>query len=341
VQDQNLFGVLQKLQISLQIILRMSGPDRIMRLARFAALPYPSAIMVSYPKFALNHVEIMSAIASKTPDRAISFQGAPGANSHIAALQYDADCHPLPCFSFEDAIDAVKEGRAARAIIPIENSLNGRVADIHFLLPESGLSITAEHFMGIQHCLMAKDANAKLSTAMSHPQALGQCRHYLRAHGIIPVAYADTAAAAAFVAGNDDPAAAAIAPAIAADLYGLHIINDNVQDAEHNTTRFVVLAKDAVTPAKTASILMTTFVFEVKNIPAALYKAMGGFATNGVNMTKLESYQNGGSFSATEFFADIEGAPGDAAVDRALDELRFHCNSVRLLGTYIQARSRG
>lgn len=297
--------------------------------------------MDSYPAPALTKVKEMTAIAIAEPARAVAFQGAPGANSHLAALEFDPECHPLPCFSFEDAIDAVKDGTAARAIIPIENSLHGRVADIHFLLPESGLSIIAEHFMPIRHCLMAKTADAKLTTAMSHPQALGQCRHYLRAHDIIPVAYADTAAAAAFVAANDDPSAGAIAPPIAAEMYGLVAINDSVQDDASNTTRFVVLSRDPADRSTMDGTLMTTFIFEVKNIPAALYKAMGGFATNGVNMTKLESYQNGASFAATEFFADIEGAPGDAAVDRALEELRFHCNSVRLLGTYKQTRERG
>jgi prephenate dehydratase len=303
--------------------------------------PIAPAIMDSYPAPALAKVNEMTIAAASEPSRAVAFQGAPGANSHLAALEFDADCLPLPCFSFEDAIDAVKDGTAARAIIPIENSLHGRVADIHFLLPESGLSIIAEHFMSIRHCLMAKSADAKLKTAMSHPQALGQCRHYLREHGIIPVAYADTAAAAAFVAGNDDPSAAAIAPPIAAEMYGLVAINDGVQDDASNMTRFVVLSREPADVVAMDGTLMTTFIFEVKNIPAALYKAMGGFATNGVNMTKLESYQNGASFAATEFFADIEGAPGDAAVDRALDELRFHCNSVRLLGTYRQARKRG
>ena len=297
--------------------------------------------MDSYPAPALVKVKEMTAIATKEPSRAVAFQGAPGANSHLAALEFDADCHPLPCFSFEDAIDAVKDGTAARAIIPIENSLHGRVADIHFLLPESGLSIIAEHFMPIRHCLMAKTADAKLTTAMSHPQALGQCRHYLREHGIIPVAYADTAAAAAFVAANNDPTAGAIAPPIAAEMYGLFAINDGVQDDASNMTRFVILSRQPADPASLEGTLMTTFIFEVKNIPAALYKAMGGFATNGVNMTKLESYQNGASFAATEFFADIEGAPGDPAVDRALEELHFHCNSVRLLGTYGQTRKRG
>ncbi len=303
-------------------------------------LHYRRALMDSFPKSALALVEHMKAACAADPTRAMAFQGAPGANSHRAALEVDPDCLPLPCFSFEDAIDAVKDGTAARAVIPIENSLHGRVADIHFLLPESGLSIIAEHFLGITHCLMAKRADAKLTSAMSHPQALGQCRHYLRAHGIIPVAYADTAAAAAYVADGDDEGAAAIAPPIAASLYGLEIVQDSIEDDSRNTTRFVVLSRDPVIPTG-EGVVMTTFIFEVKNIPAALYKAMGGFATNGVNMTKLESYQNGASFAATEFFADIEGAPGDPAVDRALDELRFHCNSVRLLGSYPQARKRG
>jgi prephenate dehydratase len=297
--------------------------------------------MDSFPKSALNLVNKMTSAAIAKPARAVAFQGAPGANSHLTALAIDPDCLPLPCFSFEDAIDAVKEGRADRAVIPIENSLHGRVADIHFLLPESGLSIIAEYFMPIRHCLMAKNAGAKLTSAMSHPQALGQCRHYLRQHAIIPVAYADTAAAAAYVAGSDDDGAAAIAPAIAAELYGLKIVQAGIEDDSRNTTRFVVLSREPVMPEHSDSILMTTFIFEVKNIPAALYKAMGGFATNGVNMTKLESYQNGASFAATEFFADIEGAPGDPNVDRAMEELRFHCNSVRLLGTYRQERVRG
>jgi prephenate dehydratase len=295
--------------------------------------------MDSFPKSALALVKQMKAAAAADPARAIAFQGAPGANSHRAAQEIDPDC--LPCFSFEDAIDAVRDGIAARAAIPIENSQHGRVADIHFLLPESGLSIIGEHFLPISYCLMAKRADAKLATAMSHPQALGQCRHYLREHGIIPVAYADTAAAAAFVADNDDEAAAAIAPRIAAELYGLEPIDQGIEDDDRNTTRFVVLSRDAASPDFAVGPLMTTLMFEVKNVPAALYKAMGGFATNGVNMTKLESYQNGASFAATEFFADIEGAPGDPAVDRALEELRFHCNNVRLLGTYRQMRRRG
>jgi prephenate dehydratase len=297
--------------------------------------------MDSFPKSALDRVEAMTAAAKAEPLRAVAFQGAPGANSHLAALELDPDCLPIPCFSFEDAIDAVKDGTAARAVIPIENSLHGRVADIHFLLPESGLSIIGEHFMRIRHALMAKDRAVPLTSAMSHPQALGQCRHYLRSNNITPIAYADTAAAAAYVADSDNPGAAAIAPPIAAEIYGLDLIEEGIEDDDRNTTRFVVLAREAIAPDPASGPLMTTLVFEVKNVPAALYKAMGGFATNGVNMTKLESYQNGASFAATEFFADIEGAPGDPAFDRALEELRFHCNSVRLLGTYVQTRKRG
>lgn len=295
--------------------------------------------MDSFPQNALAMVTKMAETAAEAPDKAVAFQGAPGANSHLAALQFDPDCLPLPCFSFEDALESVKLGVAGSAIIPIENSLHGRVADIHFLLPESGLHIVAEYFMPIQHCLMAKTSDAKIKTAMSHPQALGQCRHYLRRQDIIPVAYADTAAAAAFVAQNDDPHAAAIAPPLSAELYGLEPRENAIQDRADNMTRFVLLAPDASIPESNGPV-MTTFIFEVKNIPAALYKAMGGFATNGVNMTKLESYQQGSSFSATEFYADIEGAPGDPAVDRALEELAFHCNSVRVLGTYRQARAR-
>ena len=290
--------------------------------------------MNSYPAPALALVRTMALAANEQPAKAIAFQGAPGANSHLAALEFDADCLPLPCFSFEDAIDAVKDGSAARAIIPIENSLHGRVADIHFLLPESGLSIIAEHFMPIRHCLMAKSADAELKTAMSHPQALGQCRHYLRSHGIIPVAYADTAAAAAFVAANDDASAAAIAPPIAAELYGLVPINDGIQDDASNTTRFVVLSREQISHTGVTGTLMTTLIFEVKNVPAALYKAMGGFATNGVNMTKLESYMVGGSFTATQFYADIEGHPDDANVKRALEELDYFTHEHAILGVY-------
>ena len=247
----------------------------------------------------------------------------------------------LPCFSFEDALDAVKDGRAAQAIIPIENSQHGRVADIDFLLPESGLHIVAEYFMPIHHALMAL-GSGPFEAAYSHPQALGQSRHFLRERGIVPLSHADTAGAAAYVAERGDPSVAAIAPAIAAELYGLQIIEHNVEDSPDNMTRFVILAREAVaTHTLAGEPVMTTFIFEVKNIPAALYKALGGFATNGVNMTKLESYQQGTSFSATTFYADIIGAPGDPGVDRALEECAFHSKELRILGSYPQARPRG
>jgi prephenate dehydratase len=296
--------------------------------------------MHSYPAPALARVEELAAIAATDPARAISFQGAPGCNGHRASREYDRDSLPLPFFSFEDALEAVANGKADRAIIPIENSQHGRVADIHFLLPESGLSIVGEHFMPIRHALMAL-GDGPFTAAYSHPQALGQSRHFLRERGIVPLAYADTAGAAAFVAEQGDPSACAIAPIIAAELYGLNVIAENVEDAADNMTRFVVLAREPLDAASLAGPTMTTFVFEVKNIPAALYKAMGGFATNGVNMTKLESYQKGASFAATTFYADIVGAPGDPAVDRALEELAFHCKELRMLGTYPQERGRG
>ena len=296
--------------------------------------------MQSYPLPALALVEKMVAAAAEDPMRAVAFQGAPGANSHRAALEIAPECLPLPCFSFEDALDAVKEGRAGSAIIPIENSQHGRVADIHFLLPESGLHIVAEHFMEIHACLMAIGTGPS-TAAYSHPQAMGQSRHYLRERGIVPMSYADTAGAAAYVAELGDANLAALAPEIAADLYGLKIIEKNVEDAHDNTTRFVLLARSPRDPATIEGTAITTFVFEVRNIPAALYKALGGFATNGVNMTKLESYQRGASFAATEFFADVVGRPGDPAFDRAFEELTFFAKHVRLLGTYPQERLRG
>lgn len=301
--------------------------------------------MRSFPGPALEIVDRMRAVAAADPARAIAFQGSPGANSHRAATEARPDLAPLPCFSFEDALEAAKDGRADAAIIPIENSQHGRVADIHFLLPESGLHIVAEHFMPIHHALMALGPNVPGRTfeaAYSHPQALGQSRHYLRARGIVPLSHADTAGAAAYVAERGDFSVAAIAPALAAELYGLTIIERNVEDSADNMTRFMVLAREPLAAGVlTGKKVMTTFIFEVKNIPAALYKALGGFATNGVNMTKLESYQQGTSFAATTFYADIIGAPGDAAVDRALEECAFHSKELRILGSYEQGRARG
>ena len=300
--------------------------------------------MENFPAPARALVAEMTHAAGVAPERAVAFQGAPGANSHLAAVQCFPDGMPLPCFDFGDAIDAVREGRADCAVIPIENSLHGRVADIHFLLPESGLVITGEHFLPIRYALMGQGPLDRVREVVSHPQALGQCRHWLKAHGHQPVAYPDTAGAAALVAERGDAGVAALAPPGAAALYGLDVLANDIADAEHNTTRFVVLARGGarpVGPESDGGPWMTTLIFEVKNVPAALFKALGGFATNGVNMTKLESYQRGGSFSASEFFADVEGKPGDERLDRALDELGYHAKWVRVLGTYRRARARG
>ena len=297
--------------------------------------------MRTFAQPAVAMVDTMRQAAASDPARAIAFGGAPGSNSHQAAMQFDPECLPLPYLGFDDALDAVKSGRAGCAMIPIENSQHGRVSDIHFLLPESGLSIVAEHFMRITHALMATGPGP-FEAAYSHPQALGQSREYLKQRGIVALAHADTAGAAAFVAELQDPRFCAIAPPMAAELYALDIIEHAVEDAADNTTRFVVLAREPRDPAEIeADTAMTTLIFEVKNVPAALYKALGCFATNGVNMTKLESYQKGASFAATRFYADIEGAPGDPRVDAALQELAFQTNAVRLLGSYAQARKRG
>ncbi|MBD3746841.1 MULTISPECIES: prephenate dehydratase [Sphingopyxis] len=296
--------------------------------------------MGSYSASAQRLVDTMTAAALADPARGLAFQGAPGANSDLAAREFDPQALPLPCYSFEDAIEAVRDGRVDRAIIPIENSLHGRVADIHFLLPESGLSIVGEHFLRIRHGLMSRNLGP-VTRAMSHEQALGQCRHWLRAHHISPIAHSDTAGAAAWVADSDEVGLAAVAPPHAADLYGLTLHESGIEDADHNMTRFVVLAREPLADLPVDVPRMTTFIFEVKNIPAALYKALGGFATNGVNMTKLESYQDGGSFAATKFYADIVGAPGEENIDRALEELDFQTKTLRLLGTYPQARVRG
>ena len=298
------------------------------------------AFMGSYSASAQRLVDTMTAAALADPARGLAFQGAPGANSDLAAREFDPQALPLPCYSFEDAIEAVRDGRVDRAIIPIENSLHGRVADIHFLLPESGLSIVGEHFLRIRHGLMSRNLGP-VTRAMSHEQALGQCRHWLRAHHISPIAHSDTAGAAAWVADSEEVGLAAVAPPHAADLYGLTLHESGIEDADHNMTRFVVLAREPLADMPADVPRMTTFIFEVKNIPAALYKALGGFATNGVNMTKLESYQDGGSFAATKFYADIVGAPGEENVDRALEELDFQTKTLRLLGTYPQARVRG
>ena len=280
--------------------------------------------------------------AAKNCDTIIAFQGELGAYSHMACQKKFPDMDVLPCPSFEDALAAVQKGRAHLAMIPIENSTAGRVADIHMLLPGSGLFIIDEHFETIRHCLLglkgSKDADLKAVT--SHVQALGQCRTTMRDMGLTPTPFADTAGSARHVSELGDKSLAAIASHLAADVYGLRVVKADIQDQDHNTTRFVVLSREASDITAASHDVMTTFTFEVKNVPAALYKALGGFATNSVNMTKLESYYDSDSFTATEFFADIEGDMSLPNVARAMEELEFHSKRVTILGTYPQARSR-
>ncbi len=266
----------------------------------------------------------------------IAFQGRPGAYSHLACRDYFPDLRALATRAFEDTLAAVRDRRARYAMIPIENSLAGRVADIHRLMPESGLHIVGEHFARVNHHLLAPEG-ATLKTIKrvhSHVHALGQCRDFLRRHELEPVVHADTAGAAADIAAAGDPAEAAIASKLAGEVYGLNSLGANIEDAEHNTTRFLVLARTPLRRRRDATPVITTFVFRVRNVPAALFKALGGFATNGVNMTKLESYMLGGDFFATQFYADIEGDPRDRDVRLALEELDFFTREVRLLGTY-------
>ena len=266
----------------------------------------------------------------------IAYQGEPGANSHIACSEMFPSMTPWPCAAFEDALSAVTTGEAQLAMIPIENSIAGRVADIHHLLPASGLHIIGEHFLPIRFQLMAPN-NATfdcITDVYSHVHAIGQCRKIVRQMGAKPHVAGDTAGAARQVAEWGDPTKAALAPRLAAEVYGLKILAEDVEDEKHNTTRFVILSKAAAPAPAGRTKTLTTFVFDVRNIPAALYKALGGFATNGVNMTKLESYMVGGSFSATMFLADIEGHPSDAPVARALEELKYFSTELRVLGVY-------
>jgi prephenate dehydratase len=257
----------------------------------------------------------------------------------MACVEYSAGLEPYPCATFEDVFAAVAAGQAQYAMLPVENSVYGRITDIHHLLPESGLFIRAEHFLPVHHQLMAAPG-ATLQTVrrvMSQPPALGQCRKIIRELNLEMVVGADTAGSARIVAQSGDLSLAALASSLAAEIHGLTILRRDVEDAAHNTTRFLVMAKEPDDAPFDAEPVMTTFVFRVRNVPAALYKAMGGFATNGVNMTKLESYQLGGSFNATQFYADIEGHPQARNVRLALEELQFFCSHLRVLGVYRQS----
>ena len=268
--------------------------------------------------------------------RTIAYQGEPGANSHIACAENFPGWTPLPCATFEDAFVALQEGAAELAMIPIENSIAGRVADIHNLLPASGLHIVGETFLPIHFQLLAlKGARREqLRSVHSHVHALGQCRKIIRQLALKPVVAGDTAGSAREVAEAGDPTRASLATKLAGEIYGLEILADNVEDEAHNTTRFVILSKTPAWAGASDGPVLTSFIFRVRNVPAALYKALGGFATNSVNMTKLESYMVEGEFSATQFLADVDGHPDDPPLRRALEELEFFSREVRILGVY-------
>lgn len=268
--------------------------------------------------------------------KVIAYQGEPGANSHIACADMYPDWEALPCATFEDAFTAISNGTADLGMIPIENTIAGRVADIHALIPTAGLHIVGEYFLPIRFQLMAVRGATLggLRSVHSHVHALGQCRKIIRRLGLVPHVAGDTAGSAREVATWGDPTKGALAPRLAATLYALDILAENVEDADHNTTRFVVLSREPLPAPAGNGPVVTTFVFRVRNVPAALYKALGGFATNAVNMTKLESYMVEGEFSATQFLSDVDGHPEDAPVARALEELSFFSREVRILGVY-------
>lgn len=270
------------------------------------------------------------------PNNTIAFQGELGANSHMACQEARPSMTALPCATFEDVFAALKDGAARLAMLPIENSLHGRITDIHHLLPESGLYIIGEHFLRVHHQLLGVKGTklADIKSVMSQIPALGQCRNIIRDLGLKMIIGADTAGSARHVAEAKDPSVAALASKLAAEIYGLDVLKADVEDALHNTTRFLVMAREADDAEIGSGDVVTTFVFRVRNVPAALYKAMGGFATNGVNMTKLESYQLEGSFNATQFYADIEGHPEERNVRLALEELQFFTNHMRVVGVY-------
>ena len=266
----------------------------------------------------------------------IAFQGEFGAYGHQACVETRPDFEPLPCETFEDAIDSVRNGHASLGMIAVENSTYGRVADVHSLLPESGLQIVDEAFVRVHVNLLGQigTTTADIKTALGHPVILPQCSKFLQEHKIAPAATSDNARAAREVAEGDDKSVAALASELAADIYGLDVLARNIEDSDRNTTRFLIMSKTADYDRRGDYGMMTSFVFRVRNIPAALYKAMGGFATNGVNMTKLESYMLGGNFRATQFYAEIEGHPHDADVKLALEELSYFTDYLHVMGVY-------
>lgn len=266
----------------------------------------------------------------------IAFQGVLGAYSHQACFEAYPDADVIPCNTFQGAIEAVRSGRADLAMLPVENSTYGRVADIHQLLPDSGLHIIGEHYVRVHINLLAVPGAsiADIKTAMSHTVLLGQCRTFLKQHEIEPVTGVDTAGSAEIVAEMGGQSQAALASELAGEIYGLNVIAKHIEDESNNTTRFLVMSPNPAHASLDAGEVKTSFVFRVRNIPAALYKAMGGFATNGINMVKLESYMVDGSFTATQFYADIIGHPDDPAVQRAMEELAYFTSHVEILGVY-------
>jgi len=266
----------------------------------------------------------------------VVFQGEPGANSHIACKDVYPEAEAVPCPTFEDCFAAVESGAANLAMIPIENSVAGRVADIHHLLPTSDLSIIGEYFLPVHHQLVApKGATLEsVVSAQSHVQALGQCRRHIREMGLTAIVGADTAGSARIIAEAGDRTRAAISSRLAAEIYGLDILCEDIEDESHNTTRFIILSKEPLRAAAGNGLCVTSFIFRVRNVPAALYKALGGFATNSVNMTKLESYQLEGEFFATQFYSEVEAHPDDKNLTLALEELDFFSKELRILGVY-------
>ena len=269
----------------------------------------------------------------------ISFQGALGSYSHQASTKFFKDPLVIPCDSFEEAIETVRKGKADKAILPVDNSTYGRVADIHSLLPASKLFITAEYFLPVDICMLGTKSSSleTVTTATSHPVLLGQCKQFLKINNIKPISGYDTAGSARLISEENNQFKGALASKIASKIYGLKILQSNVQDNKDNTTRFLVMEKKPKNLINQQKKIITSIVFQVRNIPAALYKAMGGFATNDVNMIKLESYMLGGSFEATQFFVDIQGHPLDGSVKRALDELRYFTNKLDIIGVYKQS----
>ena len=273
----------------------------------------------------------------------IAFQGMLGAYSHQACVEVYPDAEVIQCKTFEGAVASVREGRADLAMLPVENSTYGRVADIHHLLPETGLHIIGEHFLRVHINLLGVPGAQleNITSAISHPVLLGQCRNFLRAHELETVTGVDTAGSAELVAADGNPAQAALASELAAETYGLIVLARHIEDHDNNTTRFLVMSPEPFNVPQSDKELITTFVFRVRNLPAALYKAMGGFATNGVNMVKLESYMLDGSFTATQFYADVIGHPEDPPLRRAMEELEYFTSMVEILGVYEADISRG